>query len=688
MVTKEITKIVRSGEELTDKTTAKAGDTICYTIRIENTTKSQQTIQFLDQMDTNNSGLIFTGNYDFTIDDLGAGSYKAKNIAIGAGEAITLTAEYVVRVGDGRQTGSGYSVTNTITVNCNGALYEDEVSAKIQKDPDACKIYVPIIKTLNNDGKDDFDGERFEFKLCAEGQDDPKYNWNTYISVDKVHAGGFADEDNAESGEPNTVIELAEADFERLPIDEKTSYPYILISEVKGSNSRVTYDPKTYKLYLVPEKDGGSPMALLGLLSETYDPAETHIYYAIADLDAWNKDDSEVYDCAVKFVNYYDKQEDAALYTITFDANGGTLTGKTTAQTGSDGRLASLPTPTRDGRYAFDGWYTKKTGGTKVTTETVFRADTTVYAHWTYTGGFGGGTCYILTYESNGGTPYSSTTHAYGTVVKLDKTPTRTGYTFTGWYADKGLTEKITEIKMTGNKTVYAGWKSSTDLNSKDHIAYIMGYTDGLVHPTDNITRGQVATVLFRLLNADRQDAIFTTSNHFNDVSIGKWYNNMVSSMANGGYIYGYPDGSFGGDDSITRAEFVVMLVRFIGVDNSATASFSDVSRGYWAYQYIATASSAGWIQGFSDGTFRPSQSITRAEAMTILNRVLNRGVDADSTLPDGYVRFEDNSPSAWYYYDVIEATNDHEYTGSRPSEDWSSLKLGYVYDIAKYEHS
>lgn len=386
-------------------------------------------------------------------------------------------------------------------------------------------------------------------------------------------------------------------------------------------------------------------------------------------------------------------------YTVNYVDETGSVYKSETVPVDDAGNYTVIATyPSKDG-YTFAGWkdsddktYQANEAIDLITVLAGENTTLTLTVQWSKNssggGGGGGSTRYTLTYESNGGTSYSTTTHTSGTVVKLDKTPTRTGYTFTGWYEDKRLTDKIIEIKMTSNKTVYAGWENVTDLNSKDHIAYIIGYSDGLSHPADNITRGQVATVLFRLLDADRRDAIFITSNSFNDVNHDKWYNNMVSSMANGGYIYGYTDGDFGGDNSITRAEFVAMLVRFIGVDNSATASFSDLNSSHWAYQYIATASSAGWIQGFSDGTFRPNQRITRAEAMTILNRVLNRGVDADSTLPDGYTMFEDNSFSAWYYYDVIEATNDHEYTGSRPSENWSSLDIEYEYDMNKYERS
>lgn len=155
--------------------------------------------------------------------------------------------------------------------------------------------------------------------------------------------------------------------------------------------------------------------------------------------------------------------------------------------------------------------------------------------------------------------------------------------------------------------------------------------------------------------------------------------------MSNGGYIYGYNDGTFRGERNITHAEFVAMLVRFIGVNEKARADFSDVPADYWAYQYIATATEAGWIQGYQDNTYRPNKAITRAEAMVIVNRVLDRGVNAKSQLGN-FQKFSDNAPTAWYYWDVIEATNDHTYTGKRPNENWKSLKVYYKYNVEKYE--
>jgi len=224
------------------------------------------------------------------------------------------------------------------------------------------------------------------------------------------------------------------------------------------------------------------------------------------------------------------------------------------------------------------------------------------------------------------------------------------------------------------------------DLNSTDHIAYIIGKPSGNVDPNGQITRAEVATAFYRLLTAERRDAIFTSTSTFSDMTKGQWFNKAVASMANGKYIKGYTDGTFGGNRSITRAEFVAIAARFMDA-KSGTVTFSDVSSTNWAYQYISTAVAYGWINGYPDGTFKPDQAISRAEAMKIINTMLARGVDA-AGLISGIKAWPDNTNvNAWYYYEIIEATNNHLYEGSRPSEKWSSLQTNYVYDIVKYEH-
>ena len=213
--------------------------------------------------------------------------------------------------------------------------------------------------------------------------------------------------------------------------------------------------------------------------------------------------------------------------------------------------------------------------------------------------------------------------------------------------------------------------KPSEDLNYDDHVAYIIGFEDGLFHAQRSLTRAQTATMIFRLLTKERQEEIYTTENNFSDVDESKWYNSYVSSMVKG---VGYPDGTFRGDTPITRAEFVTILVRFFGLAD-VECVFSDVPENHWAYGYIATATHYGWITGYEDGTFRPDRALTRAEAVTVINRMLNRGVDETSHLGEDVLIFPDVAdPKLWYYYEVIESSNFHEYTGHRPDEDWSKV--------------
>ena len=273
-------------------------------------------------------------------------------------------------------------------------------------------------------------------------------------------------------------------------------------------------------------------------------------------------------------------------------------------------------------------------------------------------------TYYTLTYESNGGTEYDDERYPRNKVVELDKVPTREGYTFTGWYADEELTKRITEIKMTSDKTVYAGWEATGVpdwLNGDDHFAYVIGYPDGMVKPQNNISRAEVATIFFRLLKPEIRDEYLTQTNQFTDVSGSAWYNTAVSTMAALDIVKGRTPTTFVPDAPITRAEFAAVCARFDTHLRDGDSDFSDIS-GHWAEAEIERAATLGWINGYPDGTFRPDNAITRAEAMTMINRVLQRlPEDEDDLLPDMNV-WPDNQPQDWYYLAVQEATNSHDF--------------------------
>ena len=292
-------------------------------------------------------------------------------------------------------------------------------------------------------------------------------------------------------------------------------------------------------------------------------------------------------------------------------------------------------------------------------------------------GSSSGSTKYILHYASNGGTSYKDESYSYGTTVSLDKVPTRESYTFTGWYADKALTNKITSVTMTSDKTVYAGWVATgvpDMLNGDDHDAYVIGYPDGNVHPQGNISRAETATIFFRLLKADTRDGNLTAENVFADVANGKWFNKAVSTMAKLGIVKGRSAETFAPDAPITRAEFAAICARFNTKPTNTSNSFSDIS-GHWAEVEIERAVAFGWIAGYPDGTFLPDTYITRAEAMTMINRVLCRMPQDEKDLLRTMVVWPDNKPTDWYYLAVQEATNSHEFARKGAvNETWTKL--------------
>ena len=314
---------------------------------------------------------------------------------------------------------------------------------------------------------------------------------------------------------------------------------------------------------------------------------------------------------------------------------------------------------------------------------------TYVYRFGSTGGGSSSGhsTRYTLHYESNGGTAYKDERCSSGTKVTLDKTPTRESYTFTGWYADKALTQKITTVTMNSDKTVYAGWEATgvpDKLNGDDHFAYVIGYSDGNVRPNANVSRAEVATIFFRLLKSDIRDGNLTADNDFSDVSDGQWHNKAIATMAKLGIVKGRRADRFDPDASITRAEFAAICARFNTRTVENSGSFSDIS-GHWAENEIERAAAFGWISGYPDGTFRPDARITRAEAMTMINRVLCRMPQSESDLLDSMVTWPDNKPSDWHYLAVQEATNSHDFNRQgEVGESWT--KLTSVPDWRQYQ--
>ena len=495
-------------------------------------------------------------------------------------------------------------------------------------------------------------------------------------------------------------------------------------------------------------------------------------------------------------------------FTITFDAAGGTTPA---SQTTVDGKLTSLPTSTRDG-YDFLGWYTA--GGDRVTTDTVFAADTTLYARWAEQAGPGDDDKppYIppqptgpntgnsegwddiqeeigqaqpgdtITIDMNGGTEVpaemfeevagkdvtveldlgggitwtvngqdvptdtslsdldlgvdlgtngisadviNTVTGEYGTVQMTLAHDGAFGFTLTltaplgrenaGYWANlyhydeeaEALTfETSAQIADDGSVALRMSHASQyaividdknhgenagqPTLNTQDHDAYLLGYEDGTVRPEGSITRAEVATIFFRLLTDESRDKFWSQTNDYTDVPADAWYNNAVSTLSNAGILDGYEDGTFRPDGNITRAEFATITARFLEASYDGGNRFPDID-GHWAAEYINEAANAGIVDGYEDGTFRPQQNITRAEAVTMVNRTVDRHPDADHLL-DNMVTWPDNPESAWYYAQIQEATNAHAYTMHTdqedapyevwtellPNRDWSALEQAW----------
>ena len=214
-------------------------------------------------------------------------------------------------------------------------------------------------------------------------------------------------------------------------------------------------------------------------------------------------------------------------------------------------------------------------------------------------------------------------------------------------------------------------------LNTTDHFAYIVGYGNGEVRPQNNITRAEVATIFFRLLTDDVRDENLTKTNRYSDVAATSWYNTAVSTLSSMGIITGYPDGTFRPNAAITRAEFAAIAARFDNDGDKTAAKFSDIAT-HWAKDEISIAYNNGWITGYPDGTFDPQRDITRAETITLVNRILNRQPETeDDLLPNMTVWTDNANPKAWYYLAVQEATNSHYYEFKMNSqyEKWTELR-------------
>lgn len=306
---------------------------------------------------------------------------------------------------------------------------------------------------------------------------------------------------------------------------------------------------------------------------------------------------------------------------IIMDANGGLVNGKARDEVRLS-TLESLPTLSRSS-YTFNGWYTEQNGGTQVNLAALKEANVhvTVWAHWTYSGGGGGG-----------GGGYTPTPRPDHTPIEEPKTP-------------------------------LAGLDMLTD----DHIAYIAGFPDGTVRPLANITRAEVAMIFYRLLREETRAIYKTDVSPFTDVAADAWYTTAIATLANADILAGRGNGIFDPEAQITRAEFATICARFDDLELNEDISFPDVDKDHWAYAYIMSAAAKGWVKGFEDGTFGPEKQITRAEVMTLVNRVLKRATEPDqlemskATGDPIHIWPDNKNPYQWFYVPVMEATHGHD---------------------------
>ena len=386
------------------------------------------------------------------------------------------------------------------------------------------------------------------------------------------------------------------------------------------------------------------------------------------------------------FVLVYN-QKDAAAPSLTVDKELTAVNGKAPGSSVSVGdTLTYTITVTNNGNVDLTGVSVKDTFNGKGTLNFVASSDYTVTNN-------NDGT-YTITLNSNLAVDNSVKITATYKVLRGDANGT-----LTNAVSVTGKTTDGTEIPTPGGDTEETPVNpyhppirppvdpDKPELNTEDHYAYIVGYPDGNVKPEGNITRAEVATIFFRLLTDESRDEFWSQTNPYSDVSEDDWYNNAVSTLTNAGIIDGYEDGTFKPNGNITRAEFATIAVRFFEATYEGENLFPDID-GHWAQDYINEAANAGIVDGYPDGTFGPQKLITRAEAMTMVNRTIDRHPHEDHLLDDMIV-WPDNPETAWYYEQVQEATNSHEYTMNTddeqnpyeiwtkllPNRDWSELE-------------
>lgn len=412
---------------------------------------------------------------------------------------------------------------------------------------------------------------------------------------------------------------------------------------------------------------------------------------------------------------------------VTFDANGGKWEleeGKPTERyvpvPANSDHIDALRPPAREG-YTFLGWYDSKENSSEKPIDfrtRTFKGAATVYAHWAknatvtfkiVNGYWSGNTAedktvtVVLHPQANGSASgtldashvpaimipaagYENTPGHWDVTPNTEENGISGNVTYTYIFGkkhhsssdDNNNSSKDENKDKDNNKDNNTGEATPTKvpalLNGSNHFAYVVGYKDGNVRPQGNITRAETAAIFFRLLKEEVRSENLSKHNDFADVTEDSWYNTAVSTMADMNILKGRTANSFAPQAPITRAEFAAICARFDSGRAEENSGFTDIS-GHWAEKEIERAATLGWVSGYTDGSFHPDAPITRAEAMTLINRVLCRMPETKADLLDSMTKWPDNQPGAWYYLAVQEATNSHTYEQKDSKyETWTAL--------------
>ena len=354
-------------------------------------------------------------------------------------------------------------------------------------------------------------------------------------------------------------------------------------------------------------------------------------------------------------------------FIVTFDGNGGRPSVGSMSTTNR--KLTSLPSASQS-KHSFDGWYTEKSGGTKITTDTVFHTNTTVYAHWTYIGGGGGYnppvTYYTLRFETGGGSDIPSVQGTYNTYIDLTGyVPTWRGHTFIGWYSERSLMNKVSGVYLTKDMTVYASWRVDenpgtganpfTDVSEKDWFygdvmfvyenGLMLGTSKTLFSPHGTATRGMMATILWRMEGSPAPKG----KNSFTDVEAGKWYADAITWTAENGIFAGYGKDKFGPDDPITREQLAAIFYRYAdykGYDLTVKGNLDKFKDADKITDYAKTAMQwavgSGLVKGKSGNLLDPQGTATRAEIAAMLHRFIEKYELVQGKAPGGLMGWID----------------------------------------------